>query len=83
MLIREEIPEDHDAIREVNRIAFGGNEEAGIVDRLRSAGVIVVSLVAIEDDEIVGHILFGELPIQCPGAGTLGGLTSAQERPHE
>ena len=63
-LIREEIPEDHAAIREVNRIAFSGNQEAEIVDRLRSAGIVVVSLVAIENDEIAGHILFSELPIE-------------------
>ncbi len=56
-LIREEIAADYDAIREVNRIAFGGNDEAEIVDRLRSTGVVVVSLVAIQYDEIVGHIM--------------------------
>jgi putative acetyltransferase len=63
VLIREETAADHDAIRELNRIAFGGNEEADIVDRLRSAGLVVVSLVAVENNEIVGHIMFSELPI--------------------
>jgi putative acetyltransferase len=62
--IREEITEDHDAVRELNRLAFGGNDEADIVDRLRSAGIVIVSLVAIENDEIVGHILFSRLPIE-------------------
>ena len=63
-VIREEIPDDYEAIRELNRIAFGGNEEAEIVDRLRSAGLVVASLVAVENDEIVGHIVFSELPIE-------------------
>src|SRR5258708_1467234 len=63
-LIREEMPADHDAIRQVNRIAFGGNDEASIVDRLRSAGIVIVSLVAIENDQFVGHIMFSQLPIE-------------------
>jgi putative acetyltransferase len=63
-LIREEIAADYDAILELNRLAFGGNDEAEIVDRLRSAGIVVASLVAIENDEIVGYIMFSELPIE-------------------
>jgi putative acetyltransferase len=63
-VVREEIPEDYEAIRNLNRLAFGGNEEAELVDRLRSTGFVVVSLVVIEDGEIVGHILFSELPIE-------------------
>ena len=61
VLIREELANDYGAIREVKRLAFGGNEEADIIDRLRSAGIVVVSLVAVEHDEIVGHIMFSEL----------------------
>ena len=34
-MVREEISADHDAIQELNRIAFGGNIEAEQVDRLR------------------------------------------------
>ena len=62
--VREEIPEDYEAIRNLNRLAFGGDLEAELVDRLRSAGVVVLSLVAVEKDEIVGHILFSALPIE-------------------
>jgi putative acetyltransferase len=64
LVVREETAADHAAIGEVNRLAFGGNEEAEIVDRLRSAGLVVASLVAVENAEIVGHILFSELPIE-------------------
>src|SRR5712691_7122585 len=63
-VVREEIAADYDAIRELNRIAFGGSDEAEIVDRLRSTGIVVASLVAIENDEIVGHIMFSDLPIE-------------------
>src|SRR5205823_7859291 len=62
--VREEIPSDCNAIRELNRLAFGGDEEAELVDRLRSAAIVLASLVAVENDEIVGHIMFSELPIE-------------------
>ncbi len=62
--IREETPEDHEAIREVNRLAFGGDDEARLVDRLREEGLVVASLVAVEDGLVVGHILFSELPVE-------------------
>jgi putative acetyltransferase len=63
-VVREEIPEDYEAIRNLNLLAFGGNEEADLVDRLRSTGIVVVSLVAVDNGEIVGHILFSDLPIE-------------------
>ena len=64
LLIREEIPADHDAVRDLNRQAFGGTAEAELVDRLRTRGAVIVSLVAVENNEIVGHILFSDLPIE-------------------
>jgi putative acetyltransferase len=79
--IREEITEDHDAVRELNRLAFGGNDEADIVDRLRNAGLVVASLVAIEKDEIMGHILFSELPIETD-QGIIGAISLAPMSVH-
>ena len=59
MLIRPETPEDHAAIAEVNRAAFRGPLEAMLVERLRSDGLLIVSLVAVDQaGKIVGHILF-------------------------
>jgi putative acetyltransferase len=63
-VIREETPGDCEAIRNLNRLAFGGNEEAELVDRLRSTGFVVVSLIAIENEEIMGHIVFSKVPIE-------------------
>jgi putative acetyltransferase len=62
--IREELPADHATIREVNRQAFGGDAEANLVDRLRNSGAVIISLVAIENEQIVGHILFSEITIE-------------------
>jgi putative acetyltransferase len=70
MIIRSEQPEDQAGIYEVNSRAFhrpehsGPVPEAELVDRLRSANVVVLSLVAVEKDQIVGHILFSTGKIQ-------------------
>ena len=62
-LIRPETRADHEAIRQVNRLAFGQDDEARLVDSLRDSGYVRVSLVADQTGEIVGHILFSNLPI--------------------
>ncbi len=67
--IREEIQDDRPAIREVNALAFGSTEEADLVDRLRADGLVLASLVACDDGEVVGHILFSTLPIETAGRG--------------
>jgi putative acetyltransferase len=64
--IRPEIPGDHAVIREVNRLAFGGEVEARLVDALRAGGYLRVSLVAEEAGRVVGHILFSDLSIVTP-----------------
>ena len=43
------------AIRRVNTLAFGRPEEAGVVDRLREAGIPFPSLVAEDGGALVGH----------------------------
>jgi putative acetyltransferase len=63
--VREELPSDIDAIREVNRLAFGGAEEADVVDRLRRTCPGLLSLVAVLDGQVVGHILFSPATIEC------------------
>lgn len=55
--IRFETPEDIPGIRHVNRLAFGRDNEADLVDRLRGERAITLSLVAIQDEQPVGHIL--------------------------
>jgi putative acetyltransferase len=59
-------------IRAVNEAAFGGSEEADLVDKLRGDEHALLSLVAELDGGIVGHILFSRISI-----GTSTGLVSA------
>ncbi len=74
--IRHETPADHEAVRQVNRLAFGQDDEAGIVDALRTGGSVRVSLVAEVGGAVVGHILFSDLPILTDG-GTVPALSLA------
>ena len=66
-LVRRERPEDVEAVRRVNERAFGRPDEARLVDSLRSAGKVVLSLVAVEDGQVVGHILFSPVTIESEG----------------
>jgi len=61
--IREETPDDFAAIREVNNRAFGQEQEANIVDALRSNGAALLSLVASLDGRVVGHIMYSPISV--------------------
>ena len=74
--IRPEATADQDAIRHVNRLAFGQDEEARLVDGLRGGSYVRVSLVAERAGQVVGHILFSDLPI-ITEAGTVPALALA------
>lgn len=67
MKIVEEQPLHRDAVLELNRNTFGGEDEAAIVDRLSRDGLVALSLVALEGDAVVGHILFSDLPCEMDG----------------
>jgi putative acetyltransferase len=73
MQIRRERPDEGPAIRALVRAAFtGGGHEPDIVDRLRAADALTLSLVAIERDEIVGHVAFSPMRIDGCDLGWLG-----------
>ena len=58
MQIRDETSADIDAVRGLNLAAFDGAAEAKLVDGLRENAEPLISLVAEDEGEIVGHILF-------------------------
>jgi putative acetyltransferase len=64
LTIRRETPKDIDSIRYVNEQAFGQKEEAELVEKLRIRSVVILSLVAIQGDQIVGHILFSPVTVE-------------------
>jgi putative acetyltransferase len=65
--IRKESPEDIPAIFAVNAAAFGRELEGKLVDQLRAAGHVVLSLVAIEEERLVGQITFCPVTIDNEG----------------
>lgn len=75
--IRDEQPTDFAAIADVTFRAFADIEqsdqtEPAIVAGLRDAGALALSLVAVEDGEIVGHIAFSPVLIDGRDCGWLG-----------
>jgi putative acetyltransferase len=70
--VRPETAEDRAAVRTVNERAFGRTAEADLVDALRDAGAAAVSLVAVEDGRLIGHILFSPVTVEGCEATLLG-----------
>jgi putative acetyltransferase len=62
--IRQEQPQDLNPIRQVNRRAFGQTTEADLVDKLRQNYNELLSLVAVMQNKVVGHILFTPATIE-------------------
>ncbi len=63
--IRQENKKDFNAVSEVNKLAFGQNNEANLVGLLRQSSAFIpeLSLVATFDNKVVGHILFTKIKI--------------------
>lgn len=61
--IRPETTEDISGIRKVEEAAFDRPNEADIVDGIRARGGVTLSLVAVEGEEIVGHVLFSPVTV--------------------
>ena len=65
--IRAEEPRDQCGVFEVHARAFPQLGEAKLVDALRAAGAVTISLVAERGGRVVGHILFS--PVRVEGEG--------------
>lgn len=77
MDIRCEEAADIEAIRRITRAAFAlvehsSQTEADIVDALRAAGVLTISLVAVEAGAVNGHIAFSPVMIDARDVGWFG-----------
>jgi putative acetyltransferase len=70
--VRPEQPGDVDAISSVLVASFPGVDEARLVDLLREAGRLSISLVAETDGKIVGHVGFS--PVTVASGATGAGL---------
>lgn len=77
--IREEQPDDITGIRDVNKRAFGQDQEGNIVDALRASGAAVLSLVATLDGRVVGHIMYSPLLVGDVRGAALGPMAVLPE----
>jgi putative acetyltransferase len=66
LIIRPERTEDHAAVHEVHRSAFGRENEAQLVETLRQSTNFIpeLSLVAVKNGRITGHILLSPIIIE-------------------
>jgi putative acetyltransferase len=73
MLIRLEKQKDNATVPIINQSAFNTPAEADLVDVLRKEARPLISLVAEEDGEVVGHILFSPVNLSGkPGLKIMG-----------
>ena len=63
MNIRFEDSEDKSGIRHINIEAFDSDAEANLIDALRESAIPIISLVAEENGQLVGHILFSPVTL--------------------
>jgi len=81
--IRLETPTDAEAVFGVEAAAFGRPDEARIVDAIRGSADEVASLVAVEGDRLVAHVLFSRVRIDGLSrarAAALGPVAVAPDR---
>ena len=77
MIIRNETAADCDAITEITKAAFrtlaiSNHTEQFIIDALRAADALTISLVAEIDGRVVGHIAFSSVTISDGSIGWYG-----------
>jgi len=60
MLVREETGEDYAGIKALDYAH-------DVIEKLRTSGLNVVSLVAVEGNDVLGHILFSQLSVVVDG----------------
>ena len=64
--IRPEIPADHKAVKKILLSAFRTDAESKVVSAIRKNGNAVISLVAVSDEKVIGHILFSPVTTHPP-----------------
>jgi putative acetyltransferase len=65
------IPETNEEIAKIRQViidAFGRTEEADLVDKIRHSPNFIpeLSLIAVENQQVLGHILFSRIVLEAP-----------------
>ena len=80
-IIRNEEEKDIQQVREIVRSTFPTEAESKLVDALRESGKAVISLVAVNNEEVLGHILFSPVSTTPPGEAKGIGLAPVAVKP--
>ncbi len=64
--IRPETQQDHQAVESILLSAFPTGAESKVVNAIRENGNAVISLVAVLDEKVIGHILFSPVTTHPP-----------------
>jgi len=73
MHLRPAVASDRGDIRAVHLLAFPSSAEADLVEQLVQDGDAVISIVAVENGRIVGHVLLSRMDVEADG-GTLNAV---------
>ena len=77
MIVRDEVPEDIGSIFEVTAKAFAtldisDKREPYVIEALRHAGALSLSLVAVFDGRVIGHVAFSPVAVSDGTEGWFG-----------
>lgn len=82
MEIQPETPDLRQAVRNVHLDAFPSAIEADLVERLRRDGDALISLVALDGEAVVGHVMFSPVtaPLKALSLGPLAVMADRQRQ---
>jgi putative acetyltransferase len=69
MIIRAESESDYKHIRTINLKVFPSSAEADLIEKLRCKDIDIISLVAAQGEQLVGHILFSPVTLENDHSG--------------
>jgi putative acetyltransferase len=79
--IRNEEANDIEQVRAILRATFPTEAESKLVGALRANGKATISLVAVDGEDVLGHILFSPVTVQPPTDAKGIGLAPVAVRP--
>jgi len=79
--IRREDNKDHGMVREILCATFPTDAESKLVDVLRENNKAIISLVAVMNDDVLGHILFSPVSTTPPNSAKGIGLAPVAVKP--
>jgi putative acetyltransferase len=81
IIIQKEKPEHYQAVHEILLTCFEREAEANLVNALRDNGKAILSLVALNDEEVIGHVMFTPVNTSPPSESEGLGLAPLAVKP--